>query len=119
MVTADAIEFIDTEAKAVSVKDKVKAFEDELTLVSQMKKFSIKDIPRIHFDKSIGEEIGKVGRIMGGSFELKRARQAVHFVFWREEPVAGLRDKRGQVDASDHETVRFGHRIQLLWVTID
>lgn len=74
MFIAEEVEFIDTEAKATALKDKVKAFEEDIALVSQIKKFNIKDLPRLHFEKAFPDEIGKVAKIMGGIERLIRTR---------------------------------------------
>lgn len=60
-------------------------------MVNQIKKFNVKEMPRLTFDKSLPDLISASAKIMGGSPASPRTNEALRFVLRREEQTAGVR----------------------------
>jgi hypothetical protein len=86
----ESIEYIDTEAKATATIKKVKSLEEEITVVNQVKKFNIREMPRLNFDKSLPDLISTSAKILGGTLDSSRTSQTLYTLLWREKQITSL-----------------------------
>ena len=58
------MDYIDTEEKLAKVNAKRRQVEEETQIGTQLKKFNIKDLPKLHFDRSFGESFSRLAKVV-------------------------------------------------------